>query len=285
MKRTAYEQLPLPARKRIEGTTPKRTYFEFTTTKTALAFVLDAKYQVTDAGISAGENLDGCVSQIVGTRNGIPTMSFMRDTLTDTAIMLHRTLTGVGGSYATVYQDAQPTTETETYAYWILHGPFAPGKYKFLVELRPITDEFGGATAFSADIGIRPILGETKHPPITVRARKLYLTTDFTTSRCHLWGISGTIANIDSYTYDDKYKLSADQVEDLKRLWYASYPNGTFTASDTARLATVLRTPKRMRGLLTTATTLTVVDAVFYPKPRPRPTPVSPPTKQHLYEV
>lgn len=113
------------------------------------AVMIYAKYKVTDAGISAGENFDGCISEM---RIGQGSAEFFKVKRNELSTLIDFINPGISDG---AYSDDQPTTATFQDAFFIVPGPFRfqdVSDPRFYLTLRDITDEFGGASAFEATI-------------------------------------------------------------------------------------------------------------------------------------
>lgn len=110
------------------------------------------RYTVTDAGISAGENIDGLIDSVQLTDGRETVIDIRRNELAALAQDLH------GGTDNGAYVDADPTTATEQLAYFTLEGPWDLSKLKgnpvLDITLRPATDEWGGATALTGAMSV-----------------------------------------------------------------------------------------------------------------------------------
>jgi len=123
--------------------------------------LLCAKYNVTDDGISAGESIFGAIDRISIGSPGQYALIFESDEMIPLVTLL-------GGFATGLYADGTPTTATDEYAYAYFKGPFtflgneAPEIY---IEMGAITDEWGGASAFSAEISALVILSDIQAGP------------------------------------------------------------------------------------------------------------------------
>jgi len=108
-------------------------------------------YNVTDAGIAAGENFAGLIDRLtIGEGQNTPV-----DVRTDELPALIQFMTK--GPVTGVYQDTTPTTGTDQDVYITLTGPFNLRGMKnplLTISLRSVTAEFGGASAFSATVAV-----------------------------------------------------------------------------------------------------------------------------------
>jgi hypothetical protein len=108
-------------------------------------------YNVTDAGISTGENFAGLIDRLtIGEGQNTPI-----DVRTDEISQLVQFMSK--GPITGVYQDSVPTTATDQDVYITLTGPFNLAGMKnplFTLALRAIQDEFGAASAFTATIEV-----------------------------------------------------------------------------------------------------------------------------------
>jgi len=108
-------------------------------------------YNVTDAGIAAGEDFAGLIDRLtVGEGQNTPV-----DVRTDELPALIRFMTK--GPVTGVYQDTTPTTATDQDVYITLTGPFNLRGMKnplLTLSLRAVTAEFGDASAFTATVSV-----------------------------------------------------------------------------------------------------------------------------------
>lgn len=110
------------------------------------ALMFEFEYTVTDAGISAGENLEGCVDKL---EIGMGSAMFLELQRNELSKFIDFNDLGVStGSY----DDAMPTTATKQKGYYFF--PIAMrlqdvADPRLFLSLRDITDEFGAASAFA----------------------------------------------------------------------------------------------------------------------------------------
>lgn len=132
----------------LNGTDPQTVQIPMPKMKTEyVGLIFD--YTVTDAGIAAGENIEGCV-QHISVGSGVDTPIYVeRDELT------HLVDTSWEGISTGKMSDSQPTTATAHTAEFFIQGPFDFRDMEspmIEIALRDITDEFGGATVFTGSV-------------------------------------------------------------------------------------------------------------------------------------
>lgn len=108
-------------------------------------------YKVTDEGIANGENFDGMINELYIGNASTKVVQVRRDELSQ-LIAMQQEEASVGRLY-----DAKPTTETDQQFFFLIEGPFNLQNLsspELVLTLNAPTDEFGGATAFSADVHV-----------------------------------------------------------------------------------------------------------------------------------
>lgn len=158
----------------------------------ARALILSVKYNVTDSGISAGENVNGCINFFRAGDQSNPLIYAERDELDDLVAVMAPDGYDVTG----LYTDAQPTTATDAYAQYIFFGPFDFRKCAspaLTLALRAITDEFGGATVFTATVTVTLI---TETAPASVASYRFAREYRATSTRHEIAPASGPITGL-----------------------------------------------------------------------------------------
>lgn len=111
-------------------------------------------YTVTDAGISAGETFQGCIDRLsFGEGNNLPIDVRRNEVEALVTFMARNFVTGA-------FQDEMPTSATLQHVFYNFKGPFVftgMTNPKMTLALKAITDEFGGATAFTATVNVAMI--------------------------------------------------------------------------------------------------------------------------------
>lgn len=157
------------------------------------AVIVSVVSNVTDAGISSGETLDGCVNFMRFGDQQQPILYAERDELAQLAAVTAPDGYDAGSPLVT---DAMPTTATDNFSQFIYYGPFdtrkcaAPG---FTLALRTITDEFGGASAFTATVTITLLVEDA---PLNALAYKYPREYRATSLRHELSPPTGYIATL-----------------------------------------------------------------------------------------
>lgn len=124
---------------------------------------LRADYTVTDAGISAGEDFAGVITNLIIGDEQAPLVDVKQDEI-ETVIDLM-----VDGISTGFYADATPTTEVAQHAYFTIPGPYQLADYhkpELILELNPV-GEFAGASAFVATVYVDVVMSKPKdqHKP------------------------------------------------------------------------------------------------------------------------
>lgn len=112
-------------------------------------------YTVEDTGITAGENIAGCVQHISAGEGADTPIYVESDELPDLVAMSWE------GVSTGKYIDPTPTTAVASTSEFFIKGPFDFRKMDrpvLEVALKKITEEFGGATSFSGTVTI--VVGE-----------------------------------------------------------------------------------------------------------------------------
>ena len=138
------------------------------------ALLFEFEYTVTDAGISAGENFEGCIDKL---EIGMGSAMFIELQRNELSKFIDFNDVGVStGSY----YDADPTTATLQKGYYMfpvamrLQDVTDPRLY---LSLRAITDEFGAASAFSLTGRVLLNVSDDQNGPGLV-FKRTYRSTD-----------------------------------------------------------------------------------------------------------
>lgn len=113
--------------------------------------IIRPNYTVTDAGISAGENFEGVVDELLLGNDAFPVLQARRNELSVLGDLLHE------GISTGIYSDPDPTTATAQNVHYTFTGPFDLRRVSdpFLrLSLRPATDEWGAASAFTCFVTV-----------------------------------------------------------------------------------------------------------------------------------
>jgi hypothetical protein len=186
--------------------------------------VLDAISSITAvAQPAAGEQFQGLVNKFYGTVGRKTIISAERDTLESLSkFLVARKLGDFGALGTNVSNDPQPTGTTPNWtqhSYYVFWGPFQPGKYKFVLELNRVSDEYPTAvTAFSASIGLTiGVTAETVRDTVRAQGTLVYGETEVVLPPSHAAYIS-TIANLKTLAFSG-VSLNDVQLEQYKRWW------------------------------------------------------------------
>lgn len=243
--------------------------------------LLDAKYTVTDASISAGETFQGVVKSFQIFRlnpNGSVQRRVVyaeRDCLVEVARALFYTeagglKSGVGATPAErSYSDDQPTTATEEHSYYRLKGPFETGSYYIVLALGTVTSEWGSATVFTADVGIHFLASSV---PEAVRGPMIryvesvyrYAQTDIGVPASHVVHIN-TLTNL--YNIQIAGAVINDvMLESLERAWAVCLGQAwDYALGSLTHLAVGFNKPTAVGVKYSAATNLVVTRILYFP--------------------
>jgi hypothetical protein len=106
-------------------------------------------WQVTDAGIAAGETLGGTIGEVEIKRKNKQTVFYSYDDELDETVQYCEGASPFSAPSTTgLYSDPQPTTATDEDTWWTFYGPFNwKGSCKLRISQDAFTTEFGAASA------------------------------------------------------------------------------------------------------------------------------------------
>lgn len=120
---------------------------------------LDITFNVTDAGISAGETFGGCIDELYVGNSNTKFFAVRKDEISKLIAMQQE-----GHSDGRCY-DVMPTTATDQHVSYLIEGPFNLNTIdspELVLSLLAPTDEFGGASAFTAQAEVTMIKSDSQ---------------------------------------------------------------------------------------------------------------------------
>lgn len=142
----------------------------------ARAVIMTVLDNVTDAGISAGEFFEGCVNFLRLGDQSNPLIYAERDELS----FLAACAAPDGYDTTGLVTDVMPTTATDNHVQYVFYGPFDFRKCSnpaATLALRAITDEYGGATVFTATVTITLLIDDAPVNAPSYRYAREYRAT------------------------------------------------------------------------------------------------------------
>jgi hypothetical protein len=190
--------------------------------------MLGTQYTVTDADISAGETVKGLVQQLYCTVDRKVIFDIQTDELDFAAALCDAVESAKNGEtnartpVTALYSDATPTTEELQRAWYILDLPHDYRIYqnapKLSIKTRAVTDEWGGATAFTGYFFVAIETGNVEESAALVRsARGTSTKHDLETGDYTITGVllTGPAANTYSRVQlpgkDGRFEIDTDE--------------------------------------------------------------------------